>query len=520
MKKAKTDLLRAIQHAFKKAFEQNHPELTDEKARQDRSRRQFLKKTMVGATALVASKALSGTNYITRFAAPEQKFSVGILGGGVAGLHAAYILQKANIESTIFEASNRTGGRMYTAKNMLGRGITTELGGEFVDSNHKDILDLAAEFGLELVDTEKDSHLVKQIFHFNGEKYDASDLVKALQPFVDDIKADIDSLPDEITYRSFGDAKKWDDMSIAAYLHLKGIRGWLKNMLNVAFTTEYGLDIADQSAINLLFLFDPENAGEELFGESDERYKIKGGNQRITDELTRRIKNIRKDHEATRISSPGKRFEVQFSNGKSEAFDYLICTIPFTKLRTIDLEVTGLTDIKKKCIAELGYGKNAKMFAGFKKRFWRDQGSSGQVFSDQPFQLGWDSSQLQKGKAGGYTFLTGGSMSDKMIDTEVPKKVNEYISQIEAVFPGVKEQFTGKGAIFFWPQHKFTLASYACYRPGQWTTIGGAEIEPVGNMLFAGEHCSSDFQGYMNGGAETGRRAAEELIVRVRAAKA
>ncbi|MBK8608608.1 MAG: FAD-dependent oxidoreductase [Chitinophagaceae bacterium] len=56
------------------------------------------------------------------------------------------------------------------------------------------------------------------------------------------------------------------------------------------------------------------------------------------------------------------------------------------------------------------------------------------------------------------------------------------------------------------------MASYACYKPGQWTTIGGAEIEPVGNLLFAGEHCSSDFQGYMNGGAETGRRAAAELM--------
>jgi monoamine oxidase len=54
--------------------------------------------------------------------------------------------------------------------------------------------------------------------------------------------------------------------------------------------------------------------------------------------------------------------------------------------------------------------------------------------------------------------------------------------------------------------------SYACYKVGQWTTIAGAEIEPVGNLLFAGEHCSFDYQGYMNGGAETGRRAAESII--------
>jgi monoamine oxidase len=168
--------------------------------------------------------------------------------------------------------------------------------------------------------------------------------------------------------------------------------------------------------------------------------------------------------------------------------------------------------VKKKCIAELGYGRNAKMFAGFKSRYWRTQGASGQTFSNLPFQLGWDSSQLQKGTAGGYTFLTGGIMSDKMTDKTVPEKVTEYISQLEKIFPGAAENYNGINNIFYWPTHPYTLASYACYKPGQWTTIGGAEIEPIGNMFFAGEHCSSNFQGYMNGGAETGRRAAENLM--------
>ena len=59
-------------------------------------------------------------------------------------------------------------------------------------------------------------------------------------------------------------------------------------------------------------------------------------------------------------------------------------------------------------------------------------------------------------------------------------------------------------------------AGYACFLPGQWTTIAGTEILPVGNILFAGEHCSYDFQGYMNGGAQTGRIAAETVKRRLR----
>lgn len=513
MKNARTDLLRMLQKAFKKALKKNQSALPADSEKQDASRRDFIKKTFIGVAGLAGGKAFANANYFNRFAGKPQGFTIGILGAGVAGLHAAYVLQNANIRSTVFEASNRTGGRMYTAKDMLGKGITTELGGEFVDSNHKDILHLAKEFGLSLVDTEKDKNLTRQIFHFGGKKYTSKNLVTALLPFVDSIKADIESLPETITYKSFGEADKWDKMSIAGYLDLKGITGWLKNMLTIAFTTEYGLDITEQSAINLLFLFDPENAGEELFGESDERYKIAGGNQRVVDELARRIPQVKTGYELTKIKSDGAGFTVNFGNGKTEKFDFLICCIPFTKLRQVTLEIDGMSTVKKKCIAELGYGRNAKMFAGFKSRYWRKQGASGQTFTDQPFQLGWDSSQLQKGTAGGYTFLTGGTMSDKMIDKPVPEKVKEYVSQLEKIFPGAAKNYNGINKIFYWPTHPFTLASYACYKPGQWTSIGGAEIEPVGNMFFAGEHCSSNFQGYMNGGAETGRRAAENLIL-------
>jgi monoamine oxidase len=74
------------------------------------------------------------------------------------------------------------------------------------------------------------------------------------------------------------------------------------------------------------------------------------------------------------------------------------------------------------------------------------------------------------------------------------------------------QHLSGKYSRFHWPTHQFTKAGYSCFKVGQWTTIAGAEGRPVGNLLFAGEHCSYDFQGYMNGGAETGRVAAEEVI--------
>lgn len=509
MKKSKTDLLHLLRQTFLKASNNefaNNPHLPELP-----SRRSFIKNTLIGATgmSLLPSLPSFAQNYLAD--TNEQKAKVGILGAGIAGLHAAYILQQNGIRAEVFEGSNRTGGRMYTTKGLLGKNITTELGGEFIDSTHEDILNLATEFNLPLIDTNQDAHLTKQIFYFNGHKYTASDLVKSWKPYLQKITADIESLPEEITYKSHQGAERFDKMSIETYLQKKGIKGWLFKLLQVAFTTEFGMDINQQSALNFLFLFKPEKS-DDLFGDSDERYKIEGGNQRITDELTKRLPAVKLNHSVTKIAQHKNGFYVYFSNGKKRYVDYLICTIPFTQLRKVVLQIPAMTKIKKKCIHELGYGMNAKMFAGYKTKIWRQQHASGQCFTDLPFQLGWDSSQLQQGKEGGYTFLTGGKGSIAMKSQPLDIKVKEYVSQLNQVFKNSGKEYNGKKGIFYWPDHPYTQGSYACYKVGQWTSIGGAEAESIGNLFFAGEHCSVDFQGFMNGGAETGRVAAMKVL--------
>ncbi len=56
------------------------------------------------------------------------------------------------------------------------------------------------------------------------------------------------------------------------------------------------------------------------------------------------------------------------------------------------------------------------------------------------------------------------------------------------------------------------LGSYACYKVGQYTPFSGYEKVAQGNIRFAGEHCSINYQGYMEGGAREGIRAANEVL--------
>ncbi|MFZ9943139.1 MAG: FAD-dependent oxidoreductase [Bacteroidia bacterium] len=85
------------------------------------------------------------------------------------------------------------------------------------------------------------------------------------------------------------------------------------------------------------------------------------------------------------------------------------------------------------------------------------------------------------------------------------------LDQLDAMWPGTAAQFNGTSKLIHWPSHPWSLASYACWRVGQVTTIMGAEGKNVGNLYFAGEHCSLWFQGYMEGAAETGFNVAKSL---------
>jgi monoamine oxidase len=56
------------------------------------------------------------------------------------------------------------------------------------------------------------------------------------------------------------------------------------------------------------------------------------------------------------------------------------------------------------------------------------------------------------------------------------------------------------------------LGSYSCWKVGQYTSFSGYEGARQGKIHFAGEHCSINFQGYMEGGASEGARAANEIL--------
>lgn len=533
---SRTPLFRLLQRSYRAAtYSIAHSEPIDEilerrdASRLDRlmtraehamSRRQFV----AGSAAVAAVAALDACAppRTTTAATPRRGDGnppVIIIGAGIAGLTAGYRLRQAGLPIRIIEAQNRTGGRMYSLRNFFADGQVCELGGELIDTNHERIQALAQELGVALDDLSKDdAALARDVFYFDGALRSERDVVEAFVPVARRITADLKPLGDDpdVGYRDTPPgALPLDRMSIAQWLDNAGVSGWFRRLLDVAYTTEYGLPTDRQSALNFLLMIDPDPF--RMFGESDERYHVHEGNDLIPKVLADKLSDAIETN--TVLESIDRRADGTYvcslrrgSSSTSAIGPHVLIAIPFTMLRDVKLNVE-LPAAKRRAIAELGYGTNAKLMVGFSSRVWRDRPrSNGSVLTDLPFQLTWETSRLQQGRAGILTNFTGGAHGIELGQGTAAEQATRLVADLERVFPGATAARAGmKEVRFHWPSFPWTRGSYASYLTGQWTAFGGAEGESVEGLHFAGEHCSRYAQGFMEGGCETGERAAKEI---------
>lgn len=455
-----------------------------------------------------------------------QAPKVVIVGAGTAGLVCAYRLQEKGISARVIEASTRVGGRMFSLRNFFPDNQLTELGGEYIDSDHTTMQRLVKELGLTLNDLSGGGSGSEHAFFFDGHMVPVDGtFIDMFRPVARAIAVDLKPMKadsDDDAEVSFDTAKarEIDALSISEWFEKRGIAGLATKILRAAYVGEYGLEIDQQSALNLLITMGDDTIDGEFhpFGESDERFHIAEGNDAVPTRLAERL---------TRPVEPGAHLESIANNGsgfrlgvrrdgstREETTDVVVVALPFTILRQLDLRV-ALPEPKRKAIKELGYGTNAKLIAGFSRRVWEEAHKTGYTFTDLPFQCCWETSRGQPGSHAILTNFAGGNLGLHLDEGDIPTRAAEFVAQVEKIYPGAAEGFTKKAIRQHWPTSPFVRGSYTCYKPGQYTTLAAHVATPVGNLFFAGEHTSEDFNGYMEGAAESGERAAKEVLAKI-----
>ena len=496
------------------------------------SRREFV----AGSAAFAAGMALPEAAFPAA-ASPR----IAIVGAGIAGLTAALTLQDAGVSSTVYEASNRIGGRMFSATSIWADGQVTEWCGELIDRSHATIIGLARRFGLPLDDLLGNLSL-RDTYRFFGRYYTVE---QAFEDWRGDVQPalarDFTAAGESTTYNRFTPAgQALDRMSAAEWIETRvrdGRKSPMGALIDVAYATEYGADTSDQSALNIVYLLGFANQTEagnalEIHGMSDERYHIRGGNQQLPARIAKHLRNpVRMGQRLASIARQADgTYALGFGDGPPVTADLVILAIPFAVLRNLDIAGAGFDALKMKAIQELGRGQNGKLQLQFASRYWREKGpwpgrANGESYTDEAFQSTWEVTRRQAGAAGIHNNYTGGAATlaktaktpfATAADPAVKADANDFLQGLEKVFPGGTAKWSGRAASSLPALDPNYGASYSYWRVGQYTTIAGYEKAPQGNVFFAGEHCSVDYQGYMEGGAAEGARAAKEIFAQLR----
>lgn len=475
------------------------------------------KLAVLGGTSCVASGAFHRV-----LAAPAIEAKIAIVGAGLAGLSCGYSLQKQGIQATLYEASNRAGGRCYSLENFFP-GQVAERGGEFIDNLHKTMLGYAQEFNLKLEDVSKEPGEV--FYYIDGQAYKESAVVDEYRGFVAAMRQDLRTIG-KPTADSFTPAERTLDFTtLKDYLDSRGAGNLIKKVIEAAYIGEYGVEINQQSCLAFLqFIHADKRSKFRPFGVfSDERYHLVGGNQQITEALKNRLSGQIKYGKKLIAASKNSSGKVSlfFDDGSSDTFDAVVFTIPFSTLRTVDLSGLQLPQWKLDAINNLAYGTNSKLMVGFNSRPWAPLGSNGSCYANLPFlQSTWETNNIQATQNRAVlTNYSGGKLGASLKPQELQQNTTNFLNNLKLVFTGADSSAVRSNNQYLaylenWSLNPLYKGSYTCNQPGYFTTIANNEGKPVNNLYFAGEHTSSfyEWQGFMEGAAVSGITAANQIL--------
>jgi monoamine oxidase len=429
-------------------------------------------------------------------------FRVAVAGTGLAGLSAACELAGAGASVTLLDARPYAGGRVRTIRTFAAQ-QHGELGGEFIDGDQKEIIDLCRRFELPLVRILRSGFTHR--FRDSSGTYHVSRtapwdaLHECLAPLLRRYKAaggdaSADAIRELATW-SLSDWLRQSDAAPEAQTMANALRGFF---------------LADPNEISVLPVIEQlANGGPPSQAEF---FRIEGGNDRLVDALLGAVRGrVLLEHSIRAIANALDRVVITVTDASGltqqvEA-DYVVMTLPASTLRAVDIQ-PPLPEEQRRAIERLAYGRatkvllqsSTKLFNGRRARAFATDGCLGAF---------WDASEEQGDAASIVAFLAGGSASGCLRDRAAG---GGQAVLSELCWLGVERAPVTAVHVGDWTADPWARGGYAFLDPGFDPAWRALLARRAGRIVFAGEHTSERWQGYMNGAVESGQRAARELI--------
>jgi monoamine oxidase len=159
----------------------------------------------------------------------------------------------------------------------------------------------------------------------------------------------------------------------------------------------------------------------------------------------------------------------------------------------------------------------------FTRRVWNADQWTGNMYTDGIVQGGWDATLGQPGNPGILIALPGGAVGADIgrrygltsYEGPAPQAMaSDFLDCFDKNFPGARKAYNGKTYYAWSAGDPHIGGAYSYLKTGQYTGFNGIQGRRCGNLHFAGEHTSLDFQGYMEGALRSGYRCAAEVAGR------
>lgn len=449
------------------------------------------RRTLLKLMALALVGCTGGGAARKKAQVPSQRILV--IGAGLAGLAAAWELDRQGHQVQVIEARDRLGGRIWTSTAWPD--IPLDLGATWIHGVLGNPLsELADQIGAARVITRYESAIT---YNTNGQPLSSA-------------QADLlDSLRTRL-YKTLGRAQERDEdisirQAIASLTQQFEPSSLAYRLINFILSSELEHQYAGSAASLSTHWYDSD---EEFDG--DDALFLEGF-QTIIDFLARELKvelgqpvqEIRWGRSPVTVITPQSEFIA----------DQVVVTLPLGVLKTQQVQFSpALPSDKREAIAKLGMGVLNKCYLRFTSTFWPDNVDWLEYIpATHGVWTGWVSLQqaVKLPILLGFNAAEQGRTMEQWSDRQIVASAMDTLKTIfgTSIPQPVDYQITR------WATDPFALGAYSYYAVGSTPRMRQVLAAPLEKRLFfAGEATHPDFFGTTHGAYLSGLRAAAEIL--------
>jgi monoamine oxidase len=512
---------------------------------------------------------LGPPNDIKTIASPGEfkGIKVGIIGGGLSGMSAAFELRKLGFDITIFEMQEKhIGGRVYTYYFDKNKKFYGELGAMRIPVSHETTWHYINLFNLKtrpfignnenaffyirnkrVQNDSKGKNVMEKIYpDFNLKKWERSKTWQELIGY--GLNTYFSKINPSLRREILQIKKNYSDE--IKYLGSLSIRQTLEN----TGLSEGAIELISSVAPLLGSFYKNsyfEYLQEEYSVDSANRYEIVGGAsklpfafyQSLTCRKPKDYYNISENNLGRVFWRNGKtvtkifneegnnKVILEYKYGRNreclkERFDFVICAIPFSSLRNLEI-YPSFSAGKMQAIKELNYVSAQKTIFMCNRKFWEEGETKEKIFggssnTDLPIQTTWYPSHNggSKSKTNQGVLLASYNLSQDAIRIgNLSKKirfqeVKEEVEMVHGLRKGYLDSIVEDHKTIHWNTEKGFYGAFCYYMPGEQQLFAYDSVKPEfdNKVYFAGEHTSLTHawqQGALNSGMKAANAIAE-----------